>query len=357
MHVFCDESGNTGVDLLSTPQPVFSLASTILSEEAASTLLAPLLKPGQLEAKYAKLRSKRTGEQALLTFFSSPQLTLTSTKFTIADKRFYLVSHLVDKLIEPCLHEAGIDLYKGDAHVGLANIWYYTGDSILPNGQWARVLEAFLQSVRRLDKASFQTFDQVIGDAYEHAPHSSRDFAAGLAMAAGRLEQFIGVYRNIVAFDPACDCFTLLVQRWMNDTSGLLHITHDRSKPLKRNEGFLRNLMKPLPARAIGFGARKGELPLRVSTLDFADSHQFPQIQIADLVAGAAIDCLLAWSGKRPASSFHESMKATRLSDLFVGGMVPSVSDIGRAAAPSVPGERSIVDGTTDFLKESGYFR
>lgn len=39
MHLFCDESGNTGVDLLNVDQPLFALASTSLDSERAAELV------------------------------------------------------------------------------------------------------------------------------------------------------------------------------------------------------------------------------------------------------------------------------------------------------------------------------
>jgi hypothetical protein len=74
MHLFCDESGNTGLDLLDSQQPVFSLASTALSGDAALDLVQPLLRPRQIEVKYSNFKGSRAGQQELLKFFSSPSL-------------------------------------------------------------------------------------------------------------------------------------------------------------------------------------------------------------------------------------------------------------------------------------------
>ncbi len=142
MHLFCDESGNTGVDLLSADQPLFSMASTNLDSERAAQLVRPLLRQGQTEAKYTKLRGSRSGQQALLQFFASPDLTPANAKMMVVDKRYYLITHLVDKLIEPTVYEGGLDLYAGDAHVGLVNVWYYAGHTIFPDGIWEKVLRA-----------------------------------------------------------------------------------------------------------------------------------------------------------------------------------------------------------------------
>lgn len=354
MQVYCDESGNTGVDLLNVEQPLFALASTALDEALCRSMVAPLLRQNQAEAKYSKLKGTAAGQRALLQFFSSRQLAPETTKFMLADKRYYVITHLVDKLIEPPLHEAGHDLYAGDAHVGLVNVWYHAGSYIFPHGHWDKVLRAFVAALRLRNTATYAAFDRALVAASVVSRPEDRDFVTGLMLSRGRLAEFLEPFDQIETFDPAVDLFIDMINKWMVVYEGMLDVTHDRSKPLKRSEAFLRMMMKPLPSRKIGYGARQAELPLRVATFDFGDSVTHPQLQVADLVAGAAVDCLLAWSGKRPSSDYHEAMKATRLNDLFLGGMLPSI-DIKRRNDPT-PGQTSLVDGSAQFLEESGYF-
>ena len=354
MNLYFDESGNTGVDLLNIEQPVFSLASTNLDQEVCQSLVTPLLRKGQIEAKYGKLKRTESGRRALVAFFSSDELNSQSAIFTLIDKRFYLVSQLIDKLIEPILYEDGFDLYEGDGHIALANLWFYTGNVMFPNGRWEELLNRFVHAIRYRSQGEYANFDEHLFSCWETVPQDWRRLAAGLFMARGRLNDLIGVYPNIEVFDPAVDAFISLVNKWMTVDKGTLAIAHDRSKPLRNCEGFLRMLMTPAATRVAGYGKRQIELPLRISDLSFADSSNYPQIQVADLIAGASIDCLLAWSGRRRQLEYHEAMKTTCLEDLFVGGVLPS-PDIERANEPQI-GQKSIVDGAAEFLKEVGYF-
>jgi hypothetical protein len=353
MQIFFDESGNTGSDLLSNDQPIFALASTCLDETTAQRLIAPLKRQGQKEAKYSKLKGSVSGQAALLQFLSAPELTSTTAKFMQTDKRYYLITHLVDKLVEPTLFENGLDLYAKDAHVGLTNVWYYAGHTIFPKGHWSRVLAAFERAVRYPTQSSFSEFDATLLLASRHTPLDRRDFATGLLMAKGRLEEFIGCYRGGVVFDPAPDLFTAMIHKWMDDYSGKFHLTHDKSKPLARNEAFFRALIVDAPTRIIGYGDRQVEMPLRVAEFMFGNSRDFAQLQVADVIAGACIDALLAWSGKKATTDYHEALKDTRLESLFAGGMLPSPA-MPKVNEPA-PGERSLVDGSAAFLRETGY--
>jgi hypothetical protein len=311
------------------------------------------MRQGQQEVKYAKLRGSVRGQKQLIDLFSSQELCPTNCIFTVVDKQFYLVSHLVDKLIEPPLHEANIDLYARDAHVGLANIWYFAGKLIFQRGQWKKVLEAFLAAVRRRDSNSFLQFDTILTRAASNANPEYADFVRGLLLARGRLEEFIGVYRDVEAFDPAVDSFALLIHKWMSHIPGRFPVTHDQSKPLKRNESLLRALMSAAAPRVIGYGQRQHELPLRISTLEFGDSKRIASLQIADLIAGAAVDYLKAAFRKQPLTDYQCSLQII-LEQLFVGGMLPTLDT--EVAEDPLPGQSSLPDGNAQFLKEVGYF-
>lgn len=354
LHIYMDESGNTGADLLNADQPLFALAATSLDAGTAAELVAPLIKQGQKEAKYAKLKGTASGQKSLLKFFSSAELKRKTTRVMLADKRYYVVTHMVDKLIEPPLYEAGIDLYAGDAHVGLVNVWLTSGPYFFPNGHWEKLLRALVAAFRQRTPEAFKEFDRVLLAAVKVTPEENRDFVTGLLLAHGRLPKFLGVFKSTETFDPAVDLFISMINSWMADHPGMLDLTHDRSKPLKHSEAFLRTMMKPLPARRVGYGSRQAELPLRVANFNFGDSKDLVQLQVADVVAGAAVDCLMAWSGRRPASEFHEAMKATQLEHLLADGMLPNFK-IERLNDPA-PGEVSLVDGSAAFLKEAGYF-
>lgn len=352
MHLFCDESGNTGVDLLNADQPLFALASTNLDSERAAELVRPLLRQNQVEAKYTKLQRSRDGQAALLQFFASPDLTPETAKALVADKRYYLITQLVDKLIEPTVYENGLDLYDGDGHVGLVNVWYYAGPMIFPDGAWEKVLRAFLRTIRERNTPAYAGFDQTLRAAFLAAPLENRDIAAGLAISFGRIREFLEPF-PLHAFDPAPDLFTMMINKWMASGPGFFDVTHDQSKPLRRHEPFLRALMTPAGTRTIGYGSRQAELPLKIRELDFADSVSHAPLQVADLIAGATVDYLLAWSGRKPSTGFHEAMRDTGLPDLLVDGMLPS-TDVSRKNEREL-GQSSLVDGAAQFLKEVGY--
>ncbi|WIH05132.1 DUF3800 domain-containing protein [Xanthomonas translucens pv. graminis] len=354
MHVYCDESGNTGTNLLDPNQPVFALASTTLDFAAAKSLVDPLLIRGQKEAKYAKVKSSAQGRSALINLFKSSLLTPAVATILMADKRFYLAVQLVDKLIEPPMHEAGIDLYARDGAVNLANLWHYAGNDIFRNGGWEQLLLAFKDALQLRTQEAFDRFDRmVIAAAHDVAPEM-KHLVVALLQAQGRLPQFLGIFPQ-AAFDPAVDVFIMIISMHMETEQGWFDVTHDASKPLVQQADLLMALMTPnADPTVLGYGDRKMELPLRVSSLSFGNSVDLPQLQLADLLAGCAVDCLLAISGKREMLPFHREVLSTPFNDLFAGGILPS--RVIEPTAPPAAGERSLVDGAKQFLKGAGYF-
>jgi hypothetical protein len=354
MNLYIDESGNTGADLLNVDQPLFALASTILDDEMSRALVEPLRSQTQTEAKYSKLKATASGQESLLRFLSSPVLTPENCAFMLADKRYYLITQLVDKIVEPLMHESGIDLYAGDAHVGLVNLFYYAGEHAFPEGRWNQILQALIKALRKLDAESFSQFQEVVYSALPHMDDSFYEFKHMLGLGAATIEDSLAPFRGTYSFDPAVDVFIALVQSWMRRSPGMLVVTHDQSKPLAKSEKLLRAMMSPVASRMIGYGQRKAELPLRISDLRFADSRSVPQLQVADLIAGLAVDLCLAMAGKRESTSFTEAVKDSPLPQWFVDGMLPN-PDMQRRNEPS-PGERNLVDGSASFMSEVGYF-
>lgn len=101
MQVHLDESGNTEINLFDTQQPVFALSLNCISADDASALTNELLRATQEKAKFSKFRCTSEGRAAVIRLLQSDLLTSTTNKVTSADKRYYLISHWVGKLIEP----------------------------------------------------------------------------------------------------------------------------------------------------------------------------------------------------------------------------------------------------------------
>lgn len=355
MNIYFDESGNTGVNLSDPAQPAFALASVALESDVARSLAEPLLRPGQHEVKYTSLSASTAGQRALLEFFKSSHLSPATAKVAVTDKRYYLISHLVDKLIEPVFHGKGIDLYAGGRHVGYSNVLYQAGRILFPEGGWQNILDCFLEALRDDRDLVLQNLEAAAVAAAQKAPAGYDDFIVPLILGTRNASTLLEGLAGLGTFDPAIDAFNAIVQAWMSETSEPLCVVHDTSKPMKKAESFLRQLMSTnAGSRMIGYGNRTAVLPIRVSTLNFADSREHPQLQIADILAGAARDCVTAKLNPKKWTSFHETVLPL-IDRIVVNRMLPDPTVIGVAERQPAPGSVSLVDGSVDFLIETGY--
>jgi hypothetical protein len=85
--------------------------------------------------------------------------------------------------------------------------------------------------------------------------------------------------------------------------------------------------------RIIGYGQWQRELPLRISTLEFSDSKLVASLQIADLIAGAAVDYLKSAFRKQPLTKYQSSLQAV-LFPVHVGGMTENLGKNGESSLP-----------------------
>jgi hypothetical protein len=354
MHLYCDESGNTGVNLLNTQQPVFVLAGTLLDSQSTERILARFAGAGRGEVKYSSVKRSARGQKAWVSLLESGEITAENCAVVGTHKRFYLSCQLVDKLIEPEMHDRGIDLYAHDKAASLANLFHFAGSHAFPGGRWDRVLIGLERALRERSSDSCEFFYEAALDAADHAADGFEELEISLRLSIGTAEANLSGFTHSSSFDPALDSLVTLVSWAMDRTPGRFPVTHDASKPLAQQMRMLESLMLDGSPEVIGYPGRTMELPLRISDFRFEDSKSVPQLQLADLLSGCAADCLAAASGHKAMEDFHRRVLSTPFNDIMIGGVTPSPT-IRKAEAPA-PGQISLVDGSMRFLRRAGYF-
>jgi hypothetical protein len=80
------------------------------------------------------------------------------------------------------------------------------------------------------------------------------------------------------------------VQHWSTEIPGeTFTVVHDQSAMLEKHGNFWEAILDPAnPAATVGQDRRVMTFPLPVRGLRLAESHRIPQLQVADLIAGAA---------------------------------------------------------------------
>ncbi len=100
---------------------------------------------------------------------------------------------------------------------------------------------------------------------------------------------------------------------------------HDVSKPLEKKKEVLSYLMSKDEAEIeVGYDHRKYKLPFKASGIQFTDSKQIRQLQIADVLAGAVSYWCRGFISKDLDIEFVQALGQSGIRDLVITCIWPS---------------------------------
>ncbi|MFD6113892.1 DUF3800 domain-containing protein [Streptomyces yangpuensis] len=282
--VYVDESANSGQNLLDPHQPVFTLAGVHLPDEVAAAIVDEVraqLPRNIKEPKYTSMAGSTGGRKALTKAFS--QLPEGSVRTYLVDKRFMVITKLVDVVMEPMAHRDGHNLYEGKENRGLADLLHMVGSVFGDADAYDQLLLTFVGWIRQ--KAT--TDELFAAVAALKASVGNEEFAEWLEMVeycrpvADEVAADIAAGRQQDELDPAIPSLYCLATTF-GATLGRFRLVHDDSKVVDRNSTRLHTVhLFPDPARPGQF------MDPIMGDIEFADSKAHPQLQLADWAAGA----------------------------------------------------------------------
>lgn len=284
--VYVDESGNTGENLIDPAQPVFVLGSIILDDTLSATLVGHVqrqLPKGHGEPKYTSLAKTKVGRRALMECISS--LPPDAARFYAADKQFFIEAKIIDLLVEPFFNKRGYNMYADGSAVGLANLMHAVGPVLGDKSAYENVLKTFVRAFRSRPTATVDDIYHSIDEYRVTAPTPEwQEWVEFLSLTRSEAEAALDWIRNghRDELDPATPCLVALV-RDAGEHLGVFRLVHDKSDTISRYAHILENLHE------IGNPTRPGRrlTPLPITSIDFLDSKDASQLQIADWIAGA----------------------------------------------------------------------
>lgn len=286
-----DETGHTGANLLDADQPVFVLASVQLSDSDTTRILGGKAK----EIKFARLRRSRAGRRRIIEILNSAFLSEDHMLVSGMHKPFMIVAKMVDLLVETLMHRRGIDLYKRGANLALANMLHFCLPVFLGQETFENLKVRFVEMVRIPSPERINSFYAVVERAY--ADHRDKEFAVDLAVLLATrtmAEEYAEVWGDS-QLDPSIPSFVRHASVWTEKLGTRFTIIHDQSKPLENQQVLLEAMMSTTDQPIeIGYDRRKGVFPITAVGIDFRDSEEVAQLQLADLLAGSAGYCLRA---------------------------------------------------------------
>ena len=290
VEVFLDEAGYTGPDLINRDQPAFVLASTILDADRCRALLDRHFGSDRDgEVKHARLAKTKRGRVQLLRFFEDLLRTPEHACFFGFHKEFILLALLIDFWLEPLAHRDGVNLYERGANIALSNVSYITLGATLGADGRRELLRRFQVMHRDRTEFAYASFWDLF---YESVRRHKliEDALVGLVVAERELgwDHLNDLSKDMLDLGDYGLLQTVEHWRAQRACSDLL-LVHDTSKMIERNRAKWEAILDPAnPPAIVGQDRRTIEFPLPVRGLDIAESHDFAQLQVADLVAGGA---------------------------------------------------------------------
>ncbi|MCO5411095.1 DUF3800 domain-containing protein [Ralstonia mojiangensis] len=305
--VFCDEAGNSGPALLDPNQPVFVLASHNYSEEECDQLLANVRSSQGGEPKFSTLRKSDSGRRRLVAFFEQPALSPDRIVCTLDHKRYVIVAKIVDVLIEYVAYRDGLDLYARGANIAHANVMYHAMPVLFGEKAFGGITQGFVKMIREPTRENIDRFYYWVERAFNGTKRDSRNMLAPILVSRRYIDEILKSNTR-GSIDPAVHSFVNHCITWGdNRFKSDFRVVHDRSKPLFASRDILAAFMDAsVEPETIGYDRRTFTFPLRARELQFADSHNSVQLQVADLIAGA----VMAFGAHR-ASGTHDDLAPT----------------------------------------------
>lgn len=286
--IYCDESGNTGSNLLDANQPVFTLASCCFSEDDSKKLIALLESNSPNEAHFKNLRRRKSGQDGIVRLMSSNLLNLETVKVNVFHKEFMVVTKIVDLLIEHMMHLSGEDLYLNGRNIALSNMLFYCLPTFCDEDLVKTMYKSFVVMIREQGQEHIDNFYSDVERVKESSTDEEfkRDIDLILATKAFIDDAFDGIDK--FALDPSIPALFSHCAQWGEAYPRGFHIIHDDSHSIERQRLLFAQFMDWTQDEIeVGYDRRKYNLPLKGRSLKFASSNDHLQLQVADIIASS----------------------------------------------------------------------
>lgn len=296
-----DEAGSTGSELLDPQQPVFAVASVCIPRADALAAIGTL-RVQAIEVKFSAVRRHPRRRKRVLQAIEALAPRPNRVKCYVIHKRFMIATKIVDLLVEPVLFAAGQDFYDRRQNLAWANALHAGLPAAVGREGYTDLQRRFVRLLQRpsaLTVEDFYGFLHRLANLIAPSPWSPLlDVVAGTRhVAESMMESF-----SASSLDPAFPALVMLCGEWTRELGQNFVVLHDDSPPLEQQQLYVDALaMKgPEPPRVIGSGSSTMVFPPSIERLEFVSSRQYPEVQVADIIAGSLGYAMRARAQKEP---------------------------------------------------------
>lgn len=324
MKVYFDEAGNSGQNLLDTNQPIFAIASINFTVEETKDILSSIKSDGE-ELHFNRLRKYSKYHSQILECLNHKLITSERVKIVYYDKKFALVGHIVDQLIETVLHHLGIDIYKKGLNLTFTNSLHFFGLNEWNKELFENFLRSFQEMIRNKTAESVTNFYQNAHILNEFIDENHQQILQPILLSSQHIKEILDSVQKYT-IDLTLPSVTLLADLWNKETNENLDIIHDDSKQIEFWKDFIHFISKSIGEEKVevGFDYRKMTYPLAIDSVSLESSKEIIQIQLADLLASSLTYCIKKIHIEKSDDDFAKQIMNSKIGHINTYPIMPS---------------------------------
>lgn len=301
-HIFCDECGSTGNNLLDPSQPFFAYATVAISPDEAAEVVAKLVKDHRPQGDELKGRNLVASSRGRRLVGDLLRTCGERSVVSLWHKRFALATQFFEHVIEPVLAKQNSIFYRIGFHKFISNLLYI--DFAASTADAVKTLESFQRLVKARGAEPFEAL----------FPSSTSVIARSAVLAD--IEAFVMCHLDVISqsidtrdhpdplyrwsLDASLSAFWAVLLEWDSRTGGdPMVVVCDELKPLYEVRHRFDIMIGRTDRPKVWYptGPRSPVFNLK-GPVSFGRSHDHPGIQLADVVAAASVHALMNRSEK-----------------------------------------------------------
>ena len=287
--LFFDESGFTGTALLDADQPYFCLASSRIPENEAQSLLREAFPKQQgRELKLKSIWKRDQGRRDLIRFAGLMRARSSDVFLWHVDKKFCLLTKMVDYLMEPPLSALGYNFYSNGFPARICNELFYRLRFPENEGLYDATLNPYYRFTQAPSPPNLRDLQITLGIMANSVHESVRFHYNLLARGAMSFEEHSRLDTFKDSNEIQLTSMLASVTYWRQRSSARFRIIHDQSRAFFKDRALWAAITSdrvPDQLHPLGDGSEV-PFPLRVSETVAGDSRDYNGIQLCDMLAG-----------------------------------------------------------------------
>lgn len=287
--IFFDESGYTGSDLLNPDQPFFCVVSSDLDDSIAKEILTSSFPHYRgTEFKFLKIWKKQTN-RAGLSIFAKELLRYSENVFGhINDKKFVVLTKIVDLLIEPIITALGYDFYAEGFSRKYANMFHFALTKFEDNNLYQTLVLEYSSFSREPNEDNLNQLQKALGKMLMTCGDELKPFLEKASEGANSFHQYYNFNTFRTSNEIQLTVVLASIQYWRTKSDLDFSIIHDQSRNFfNQIELWEKITSSDVPEK--GIPDSHGNLvqyPLRVISTEEGNSEKYWTLQLCDVLAG-----------------------------------------------------------------------